>query len=116
MSVRLQSLRQGVWTGNAADPKEVGEALRDLYSWLSQLKICDVVPVTGAVWSEPFSIAVALRPQIVVLSDARLAGTLEAVDAGAIQWESSADNRVSIARARSLQPSVSYDLKFLVVY
>lgn len=116
MSARLQSLRQGIWTGNAADPKEVGEALRDLYSWLSKIKICDVVPVTGAVWSEPFSIAVALRPQIVVVSDARLAGTLEAVDAGAAQWESVANDRVSITRVRSLQPGVSYDLKFLVVY
>lgn len=117
MTSRLKSLRQGTWKGDAANPRDVGESFRDIYSWLSKVRIPDVVEVNGAVWTESFSIAVALRPKIVSLQDARLAGTLTGVDfSGGGQWTLTANDRVTFTRIQGLTPGTSYDLKFLVVY
>lgn len=115
---RLKSLRQRIW------PKEqeaIGEAFRDLHVFCENLTPVEVVPVLNAVWAEPFSFALARRPQLVTLNDARVAGTLTAVDTGPIDWQtatslSNGKFRVVINKAATLQPGKSYDLKFLVVY
>lgn len=115
---RLKSLRQRVW------PKEqsaIGEAFRDLHVFCENLTVCAVAPIVNAVWAEPFSFALERRPQLVTLNDARVAGTLTAVDTGPIDWQiaTSVQNgtyRVVVNKAATLKPGSSYDLKFLVVY
>jgi len=123
MSTRLQSLRKRVWSAKADDAiREIGEAVRDLFGFLSKLTLLDVVEVRGVVWSEPFSIGVDLQPRLVILADARLAGTLVTVATGAVDWQlefsssSSATYRAKINRAVNLTPGQQYDLKFLVVF
>lgn len=119
MSSILKSLRQRVWP---AEQRELGESLRDLHGFCEQLTLCGKVPVANAVWSEPFSFAIERRPDLVLLADARQAGTLQAIDTGAIDWSlemtptAATKYRVKINRAATLQPGKSYDLKFLVVY
>ena len=117
---RLQNLRKRVWSADAKDAiRELGEALRDLHSFVSKLTLCTVVETTGVVWSEPFSIGIDLRPRLVILADARLAGQLTAVATGALEWThelSGQGHRAKINRAVNLTPGTSYDLKFLVVF
>lgn len=120
MSTRLQSLRKRVWSSDTAQAiREIGEALRDLHGFVSKLTLCTVVEANAVVWSEPFSIGVDLRPRIVLLADARIAGTLTSVAFGAIEWQSEvagSSYRARIDRAVNLVPGRSYDLKFLVVF
>lgn len=119
MTSTLKSLRQRVWP---AEQKDLGESLRDLHGFCEQLTLCGKVALKNAVWSEPFSFALERRPDLVLLADARQAGTVQAVDTGAIDWSievtptAVAKYRVKINRAATLQPGKSYDLKFLVVY
>jgi hypothetical protein len=119
LSSALKSLRQRVWP---AEQRELGEALRDLHGFCEQLTLCGKVAIANAVWSEPFSFALERRPDLVLLADARQAGTLQTIDTGAIDWNveltpgAVSKYRVRINRAATLQPGKSYDLKFLVVY
>lgn len=116
MTGKLKSLRQRVWP---AEQRELGESLRDLHGFCEQLTICGKVPIKNAVWSEPFSFSIDQRPDMVTLNDARVAGTLQAVDTGSIDWNVEivgGKYRVKINRAATLQPGKSYDLKFLVVF
>lgn len=120
MSTRLQSLRKRVWSADAKDAiRELGEALRDLHSFVAKLTLCTVVEATNVVWSEPFSIGVDLRPRLVILGDARLAGQLTTVATGALDWThelAGSAHRAKINRAVNLTPGQQYDLKFLVVF
>lgn len=117
MTQRLRSLRQAVWAGDSTDPKQVGEALRDLYSWLSKVRIPDVVEVTNGLWASPFSVPVVTRPRIAILADARIAGTLQAVATSGGEWQTESDNkRISFTGINGLTNGTAYDLKFLVVY
>lgn len=117
MTAKLRSLRKRVWP---AEQAELGEALRDIHGFVQQLTRCAIGSVTNAVWSEPFSLSLDEKPQILMLADARLAGTLTSVDIGALDWkfdvQQSGKFRVKINRAASLTKGTSYDLKFLVVY
>jgi hypothetical protein len=117
MTAKLKSLRQRVWP---AEQRELGEAVRDIHGFCQQLTRCEVASATNVVWAEPFSLPLAQRPLIVLLADARVAGTLQSVDIGALDWtfdvQSSGAYRVRINRAATLQSGKSYDLKFLVVY
>lgn len=119
MTALLKSLRKRVWP---AEQRDIGEALRDLHSFCERLTLCEVVPATNVVWSEPFALTLGQRPRIVSLEDARVAGTLDSVATGAIDWRvdstvsSTSSTKIRINRAATLQPGKSYDLKFLVVY
>jgi len=117
MTARLKSLRKRVWPKEQAD---LGESLRDLHSFCERLTLCSVGEANAVVWAEPFSLALDQKPQIVMLADARVAGTLESVDIAAIDWkfdvQTSGKYRIKINRCATLQPGKSYDLKFLVVY
>lgn len=122
IGAKLRSLRKRVWGKDdpAAIP-EIGESLRDLHGFCERLTLSEVVPVTTVVWAEPFSFPVSRAAQLVLLGDARIAGTTDAVELAALQWtnqlSSSKDTyRVKIDRCATLQPGKSYDLKFLVVY
>lgn len=112
----LRSLRQRVWP---AEQAEVGEALRDLHSFCERLTLTSIAQVNNAVWAEPFSFALERRPQLLLLADARVAGTLTSVETGAIDWQVDIKTnsvRARVNRAATLVPGKSYDLKFLVVY
>lgn len=114
---KLKSLRKRVWP---AEQQELGEAVRDLHGFCQQLTRPEIASVTNVVWSEPFSLPLDQKPQIVMLADARVAGTLQSADIGALDWSvdvpKGGDFRVRINRASTLQKGKSYDLKFLVVY
>jgi hypothetical protein len=120
MSTRLQSLRKRVWNAEAKDAiREIGEAVRDLYGFVSKLTLIDVVEARAVVWSEPFTVGVDLSPRLVILADARLAGTLTTVATGALDWQlvpGGTGYRAQINRAVNLAPGQQYDLKFLVVF
>lgn len=117
MTQKLKSLRQRVWP---AEQKELGEAVRDLHGFLQQLTRVDAPEVQNVVWAEPFSLPLEQKPKILMLADARVAGTLQSVDIGALDWtfdvQQSGAFRVRINRAATLTKGKSYDLKFLVVY
>jgi hypothetical protein len=116
VTAKLKSLRQRVWP---AEQRELGESLRDIHGFCEQLTLCGKVPIKNAVWSEPFSFGIEERPDMVTLNDARVAGTLQAIDTGPIDWSVeivAGQYRVKINRAATLQPGKSYDLKFLVVF
>lgn len=117
MTAKLKSLRKRVWP---AEQAELGEAVRDIHGFCQQLTRCDIASVQNAVWSEPFSLPLDQKPQIVMLADARQAGTLQSVEIGSLDWQfdvqQSGAFRVKINRASTLQKGKSYDLKFLVVY
>lgn len=118
MTAKLRSLRRRVWP---REQQDIGEALRDLHGFCEQLTLCGKVPISNAVWSEPFSFALEQRPDIVLLADARVAGTLESVEVTGIKWTLDVPTtgrgfRVRVDRAAGLQSGKSYDLKFLVVY
>lgn len=116
----LKSLRQRVWgPGDKIDPAQIGEALRDLHGFCSSLTLTEIIPVLNTVWSEPFSLALDRRPQLLLLGEARIAGTSSAIELCALdsQIEQSGGKlRARINRARTLYPGTSYDLKFLAVY
>ena len=117
MTSKLKSLRKRVWPD---EQKDLGEAVRDLHGFCQQLTRCEIASVKAAVWAEPFSLSLEQLPQIVLLADARTAGTLQSVDIGALDWsmeiQTSGAFRVRINRAATLQKGKSYDLTFLVVY
>jgi hypothetical protein len=117
MTAKLRSLRQRVWP---EEQREIGEAVRDLHGFCQQLTRTDKAVMQNVVWAEPFSFALDQQPDIVLLADARVAGTLQSVAIGALDWvfdvQQSGAFRVRINRAETLQPGKSYDLKFLVVY
>jgi len=113
--VRTKGLRSAVWAGDAANPRDVGEALRDISDQVARRSAVDVIERERVLWAEPFSFEAEARPRLVMLADARLGGTLEAVDIGAIAW-SAEGGRVQISSARTLRPGTVYDLRFLVVY
>lgn len=117
MSAKLRSLRQRVWP---AEQKDLGEAVRDLHGFCQQLTRCDIASASNVVWAEPFSLSLEQKPAILLLADARTAGTLQSVDIGALDWtfdvQQSGAFRVRINRAATLTKGKSYDLKFLVVY
>lgn len=117
MTAKLRSLRKRVWP---AEQQELGEAVRDIHGFCQQLTRCAVAQVNNAVWAEPFSLSIDQKPLIVMLADARVAGTLQNVDIGAIDWavdvQQSGAFRVRINRAATLQKGSIYDLKFLVVF
>lgn len=114
---RLKSLRQRVWP---AEQRDIGEAVRDLHGFCQHLTRCVVGQANAAVWAEPFSLSLEEKPQIVMLADARIAGTLDAVEIAALDWkldvQTSGKYRIKINRCATLEPGKSYDLKFLVVY
>ena len=117
---RLKSLRRRTW-GPKDEPnmQDIGESLRDMHGFMEQLTLCSVIPVVKALWAEPFSFALSQRPQMLILGDARLAGTLTSVDAGALDWQveqKSNGLRAVINRCKTLTPGTQYDLKFLAVY
>lgn len=117
MTAKLKSLRQRVWP---AEQRDLGESLRDLHTFCQNLTRVDSPEVQGVVWSEPFSLPLEQKPKIVMLADARIAGTLQSVDIGALDWtfdvQQSGAFRVRINKAATLQKGKSYDLKFLVVF
>lgn len=117
MTAKLKSLRQRVWPPEQA---ELGDAVRDLHGFCSQLTRCEVATAQNVVWAEPFSLPLQQKPLIVLLADARVAGTLQSVDIGALDWafdvQQSGAFRVRINRAATLTKGKSYDLKFLVVF
>lgn len=117
---RLQSLRHRVWSGDIQQVvSELGEALRDLHGFVSRLCLFDVIEVRSVVWAEPFSLGVDLAPRIVLLADARIAGSLSGVATGALDWQielGTGGHRAKINRAVNLTPGQQYDLKFLVVF
>lgn len=117
MTAKLKSLRKRVWP---AEQRDLGEAVCDLHGFCQQLTRTDKLVVNNVVWSEPFSLPIEQKPDIVMLADARIAGTLQSVDIGGLDWafdvQQSGAFRVRINRAATLQKGKSYDLKFLVVY
>lgn len=117
MTSKLKSLRQRVWP---AEQRELGEALRDLHGFCQGLTRVERPEVRAVVWAEPFSLPIDQKPSIVMLADARVGGTLQSVDIGALDWEfdvqQSGAFRVRINRAATLTKGKSYDLKFLVVF
>lgn len=115
----LKNLRQRVWDkSKPLDADAIGEALRDLYAFCEQLTAVEVVPISEAIWSEPFSFELERAPVLVTLSDVRLAGSTAAVDPGPIEWlvDSGATTRVRIVSAAKLVPGTKYNLKFVVTY
>lgn len=121
MTSRLQSLRKRTWSADPKDAmREIGEALRDLHGFVSKLTLGTLVEVNGVVWSEPFAIGLDLVPRVVFVADARIAGTLQSVNAGVLpDWQldvSSTGPRARINRVVNLDPGKSYDLKFWVVF
>lgn len=117
MTAKLKSLRQRVWP---AEQRELGEALRDLHGFCQSLTRVEKVSASNVVWAEPFSLSLDQRPDMLLLTDARLAGTTQSVEIGALDWvfdvQQSGAFRVRINKAATLAKGKIYDLKFLVVY
>lgn len=109
-NTRLKSLRQGVWT-KEVDGRDVGEALRDLFTAFRGLTEQSIVEVNSVSWAVPFNIASDHIPRAVTMVRGRLSQQPVVVSNGTVDWQWSG-NQVRVDGVSTLTIGTRYDLVF----
>lgn len=109
-NVRLKSLRQSVWRKDV-DGRDIGEALRDLYTAFRGLTEQELVEVSGVSWATPFHIASDHIPKAVLMVRGRLFQQPGVVANGAVDW-TWINDQVRVDGVSTLTVGVRYDLVF----
>lgn len=107
---RLKSLRKSVWDKDV-DGRDVGEALRDLYTAFRGLTETTLVEIPAISWAVPFHIASDHIPQAVIMVRGRISQQPTLVNNGSVDW-TWINNQVRVDSVTTLTIGVRYDLVF----
>jgi hypothetical protein len=113
-NTRLPSLRKSVWDGDSANPRDVGEALRDLFTAVRGLLFSRIVEVNSVQWATPFAIANDHKPDAVRLVNARYAQQPTSLKCGDVAWDWF-NNQIRVQAITTLYPGTTYDLVFMLI-
>lgn len=115
MSNRIKSLRFSIWgkDGNVS-PRDIGEALRDLWTTLKVLTDVRLVKLDGFVWVTPFYIAADHIPAAVLLGLSRV-HQQPTYAAGAFVGFTYTPQGIRVDDVPGLTVGTSYDLTFVVI-
>lgn len=112
-NLRLRSLRTGV-APEKAEPRDMWEALRDLYQAFKGLLEIQIKRADSVVWAVPYYISADHLPDAVVLVRCRVAKQPVTVDVGAVDWTYTG-TQIRVDGIVGLTIGTSYDLVFQVI-